>query len=131
MDTLEQSFPSTQSDPGIVIFSRSMQVRWTNQQARELIARTAETLPLEVVDLAASMLDQLETRMMDPAWARIEANRTVRTSVGQLELRGYGFPGLDEFTNFHLVVLITDTIQNNELNPAHVPRPQEIPCSTF
>ena len=131
MDTLEQLFPSMRSDPGIVIFSRSMQVRWTNQQARELIARTAETLPLEVVDLAAKILDELETRMMDPARARIEANRTVRTSVGWLKLRGFGSPGLDEFRNFHVVVLITDTMQNNQLAPAHLPWQQEIPCSTF
>jgi len=131
MDTLEHSFPSTRPVQGIVIFSRSMQVKWANQQARDLIAQTAESLPLEVVDLAAKMLDELETRIADPGWAHIEANRSVHTPVCRLELLGYGFPGLDEFTNFPLMVLITDTKPDEGLKPAHSPWQQEISCSTF
>jgi len=43
MDTLEQLLSATQQSPGIVIFKRSMQVRWISQRARDLIASTGET----------------------------------------------------------------------------------------
>ena len=119
MDMLEQVGSSASPAPGIVIFSRSMQVRWANQKARDLIARTGGlpnyswmttgNLPLEVVDLAAGMVEELETRLPIQNWAHIEAHRTVRTTDARFDLRGFGFPGLDEFTNFHLVVLITET----------------------
>ena len=118
MDTLEQLLSSTQQSPGIVIFKHTMQVRWISQRARDMIARTGETaavgwmrtenLPLEIVDLAAIMLEDLEATIATRAWAHVEARRTVRVGGVRFQLKGFGFPGLDEFTNFHLVVLISE-----------------------
>ena len=129
MDTLEQVDCSAPPIPGIVIFSRSMQVRWANQKARDLIARTGGlpnyswittgNLPLEVVDLAAGMVEALETRLPEQNWAHIEAHRTVLTTDARFDLRGFGFPGIDEFANFHLVVLITETA------PTDIPQASE------
>lgn len=119
METLEYLPSSTQPVPGIVIFTRSMQVRWASQRARDLIARTggpasyswmaAKNLPLEVVDLAATMLEELEALIPNQGWAHVEARRIVRAAGGRFQLQGFGFPGVDEFTNFHLVVVISES----------------------
>ena len=123
METMEYLPCSTQPAPGIVIFTRSMQVKWASQRARDLIARTggaygwmsAENLPLEVVDLAATMLEELEALIPTQGWAHVEARRNVRSANGRFQLRGFGFPGPDDdFTSFHLVVVITESDPTND-----------------
>jgi hypothetical protein len=106
--------------PGMVIFSRSMQVRWMNQRARDLMARTgtdawlsAGNLPLQVVDLAARMFEELDARVPAQGWTHVKINKSVRTPEGGFDLRGFGFPGLDQFANFHFVILIAEAVESD------------------
>ena len=51
---------------------------------------------------------RLEVSLPAKGWTHVRMQRTVPVTEGGFELRGFGFPGLDEFSNFHLVVLIVE-----------------------
>jgi hypothetical protein len=106
---------STGTGPGIVIFDGALHLRYANQRARDLSARTGwlpgsaltqQVLPLEIIDLGARIREQLSSGRAIQDWGQFEMNKTIAIGGGSIRLQAFGVPSLDSFTQFNIMVVI-------------------------
>ena len=91
----------SRTEPGIVVFGHSMQLKYANEQARLLLHRCDDyrmtawqknDLRIEIVKLGARVREQDSTVWEDRFPRRLGTQKTVRTTQGSFRLRAFGMP---------------------------------------
>jgi len=89
------------TEPGIVVFGHSMQLKYANEQARLLLNRCDDyrvtawqknDLRIEIVKLGARIREQDSTVWEDQFPRLLRTQKTVRTTQGSFRLRAFGMP---------------------------------------
>jgi hypothetical protein len=89
-----------QAGPGILVFSRSLQLQYVNRRALELVrnighARTeADSIVLStrLLELRDQIQESLDDRLRENIWEPFEVSRAVTDCGQRLLLRGFGCP---------------------------------------
>jgi hypothetical protein len=89
------------TEPGIVVFGHSMQLKYANEQARLLLNRCDDyrvtawqknDLRIEIVKLGARIREQDSTVWEDQFPRLLRTQKTVRTTQGSFRLLAFGMP---------------------------------------
>ena len=125
MDTrvLPESTPArSRVEPGIVVFAHSMQLKYANEQARQLLntrndqsvaALQKDDLRVEIVKLGARIREQDLTRWDGQSQFLLETRKTVRTIQGSFRLLAFGM--LDHYrTKPQQIMIVIEDRQSEQ-----------------
>ena len=104
------------TSPGILVFSRTMQLLHVNRRALELTngIGLAENGPVRValstpvIELRAEIQATLDGRTLANVWEPFEMRRFVFEHGRKLLLRGFGLPDRNASEHSHIVILLED-----------------------
>lgn len=104
------------TSPGILVFSRTMQVLHVNRRALELTGGIGlgENGPVRVVlstpviELRTEIQATLDSRIVANVWEPFEVRRFVFEPGRKLLLRGFGLPDRSASEHSHIVILLED-----------------------
>jgi hypothetical protein len=108
-----QASPPTQTVPAIVIFGASMQLRYANQRARDLIEEASglgvttlsePSLPLEIIEVGTQLREQLNSGNQVHEGRRVEVSKTITIARGMLRLHAFGIP--DPLISTPLLIMV-------------------------
>lgn len=113
------------TSPGIVVFSRTIQVLHVNRRALELAGRISEVeigsvrslLSTPVFGLYVQVLEALNSRIAASIWDPFEVRRVVGEPGRRVLLRGYGLPDRNS-SDCSRVVIILDEDLSGQVNVA-------------
>lgn len=109
--------PGCRVEPGIVVFGHSMQLKYANEQARQLMDKCHEhhattlsknDLRIEIVKLGARVREQDCTLWDDDLLSQVGTQKTVRTTQGSFRLRAFGMPDYPCRTPRQIMIVIED-----------------------
>jgi hypothetical protein len=115
--TQEQGPPVYRMEPGIVVFSHSMQLKYANEQARYLLSKCDDhrgtafqknNLLVEIVKLGVRVRELDSTLWDDHLLSRLGTQKTVRTTQGSFRLRAFGMPEHSCRTPQQIMIVIED-----------------------
>jgi hypothetical protein len=104
-------------EPGIVVFGHSMQLKYANEQARQLLNRCEDyrvtawqknDLRIEIVKLGARVREQDSTLWEDQFPRLLGTQKTVRTTQGSFRLRAFGMPDHSCSSPQQIMIVIED-----------------------
>lgn len=118
---------SNQGSPGILVFSRSLQLQYVNRRAIELIRGLCRTmaevgrivLPARVLDLRNQLKARLDQRLKADIWEPFEDSRVMSERGQRVLLRGFGRPDRAESHSSRIIIVL------EELRTAAGIRPQQ------
>ncbi len=104
------------TSPGILVFSRTMQVLHVNRRALELTGGISGTengtvrvvLSTPVIELRAEVQATLDSRIVANFMEPFEIKRFVVEPGRKLLLRGFGLPDQNASEHSHIVILLED-----------------------
>lgn len=109
--------PVSRVEPGIVVFGDSMQLKYANEQARQLLdkcddhgvtALQKNDLRVEIIKLGARVREQDSTLWGDQLLSQLETQRTVRTTQGSFRLLAFGMPDRSCRSSQQIMIVIED-----------------------
>jgi hypothetical protein len=113
----EQMPPVSRAEPGIVVFGHSMQLKYANEQARQLLnqcddhhvtALQKNDLRVEIVKVGARVREQDSTLWGDQLPSQLGAQKTVRTTQGSFRLLAFGMPDCSCASPRQIMIVIED-----------------------
>lgn len=116
-----------QASPGILVFSRSLQLQYVNRRAIDLIRGLCRTmaevgriaLPARVLDLRDQLKTRLDERLKADIWEPFQESRVVSEQGQRVLLRGFGRPDRAESRYSRIIIVL------EELGTAAETGPQE------
>jgi hypothetical protein len=118
----EHAPPVSPVEPGIVVFGRSMQLEYANEQARQLLntcddhrmtALQKNDLLVEIVKLGIRVRELESTQWDDHLLSQLGTQKTVRTTRGLFRLRAFGMPDHSCTTPQQIMIVI----ENRQTEP--------------
>ena len=111
-----ENMVSQQSRPGILVFSRSLQLQYVNRRALELIwtigqAKTESSsivLPTRLLELRAQIQECLDDRLEANIWEPFEMSRVVSECRRRLLLRGFGHPNAVASRDSRIIIVLEE-----------------------
>ena len=111
-----ENMVSQQSSPGILVFSRSLQLQYVNRRALELIwtigqAKTESgsiVLPTRLLELRAQIQECLDDRLEANIWEPFEMSRVVSECRRRLLLRGFGYPNAAASCDSRIIIVLEE-----------------------
>jgi hypothetical protein len=109
--------PVSRVEPGIVVFGDSLQLKYANEQARQLLdkcddhgvtALQKNDLRVEIIKLGARVREQDSTLWGDQLLSQLETQRTVRTTQGSFRLLAFGMPDRSCRSSQQIMIVIED-----------------------
>lgn len=107
---------SSRAGPGILVFSRSLQLQYINRRAIEMIQSREEVsvsagsdgLAVHVMELRDEIQERLDDRLAANISEPFEINRAVSERSQRRFLRGFGRPDLTASESSRIIILIQD-----------------------
>ena len=115
-----------QASPGILVFSRSLQLQYVNRRALELIRNMGQAmtaagsimLSTELLELRDQIRKSLDDRLRDHIWEPFEVSRVVSKRGQEFLIRGFGHP--DREVSYHSrIVIVLEEFRSAEKNGSH------------
>ena len=111
-----QNMVSGQASPGILVFSRSLQLQYVNRRALELIRNIGQAmtesglivLPTPFLELRDQMQESLDERLEANIWEPFELSRVVFESGRKLLFRGFGNPNRAASRDSRIVIVLEE-----------------------
>jgi|GEM_PF-1578757 len=109
--------PSSRLEPGIVVFGHAMQLKYANEQARQLMGKcdghhatalSKNDLRIEIVKLGARVREQDCTLWDADVVSQAGTQKTVRTTQGSFRLRAFGMPDYQCSAPQQIMIVIED-----------------------
>ena len=109
--------PLSRAEPGIVVFGHSMQLRYANEQARQLLnicddhrstALQKNDLRVEIVKLGVRVRELDPTQWDNYLLSQLGTQKTVRTTQGSFHLRAFGMLDHSCKTPQQIMIIIED-----------------------
>lgn len=115
-----------QSNPGILVFSRSRQLQYVNRRALELTRTTGQAmtesgpiaLPSRLLELCDQIQESLDGRLMANIWEPFEVSRVVSECGQRLLLRGFGHPDR-EASHYSRIIIVLEEFGSAEKDGSH------------
>jgi hypothetical protein len=102
-----------QPGPGLIVFGDSLQLRFVNQRARDLLGGTpsvgrglCDRATLELLQMSEALLKQLHESLVGEEWSYADLHREIRVQDSALDVRAFGFAGLTRRDDVHIVMLL-------------------------
>ena len=100
--------------PGLIVFGDSLQLRFVNQRARDLLGgpptvdngAACDRATLEIVQMSEALLKQLHELLVGQEWSYADLHREIRLQDSTLDVRAFGFAGLTRRDDVHIVMLL-------------------------
>jgi hypothetical protein len=104
------------SSPGILVFSRSLQLQYVNRRALELIRNIGQAmtesglivLPTPVLELRDQIQKGLDERLEANIWEPFEISRVVSESGRKLLSHGFGHPNRAASRDSRIVIVLEE-----------------------
>ena len=111
-----ENMVSGQSSPGILVFSRSLQLQYVNRQALELIHNIGHAitesgvlvLPTPLLKLRDQIQENLDARLEANLWEPFEMSRVVSECGQRLLLRGFGHPNGTANRDSRIIIVLEE-----------------------
>ncbi len=105
-----------QSSPGILVFSRSLQLQYVNRRALELIRNIGQAmtesglivLPTPLLELRDQIQEGLDERLEANIWEPFEMSRVVSESGRKLLSHGFGHPNRAASRDSRIVIVLEE-----------------------
>ena len=111
-----ENMVSGQSSPGILVFSRSLQLQYVNRRALELIRNIGQAmtesglivLPAPLLELRDQIQESLDDRLEANIWEPFEMSRVVSESGRRLLVRGFGHPNGAASRDSRIIIVLEE-----------------------
>jgi len=111
-----ENMASGQSIPGILVFSRSLQLQYVNRRALELIRNIGQAmtesglivLPTPLLELRDQIQESLDDRLEANIWESFEMSRVVFESGRKLLFHGFGHPNRAASCDSRIVIVLEE-----------------------
>ncbi|MBM2846681.1 MAG: hypothetical protein HW407_1993 [Bacteroidetes bacterium] len=111
-----ENMVSGQSSPGILVFSRSLQLQYVNRRALELIRNIGQAmtesglivLPTPLLELRDQIQEGLDERLEANIWKPFEMSRVVSESGRKLLFHGFGHPNRAASRDSRIVIVLEE-----------------------
>ena len=111
-----ENMVSGQSSPGILVFSRSLQLQYVNRRALELIRKIGPAmtesglivLPTPLLDLRDQIQESLDDRLEANSCEQFEISRVVSKSGRRLLFRGFGRPNGAASRDSRIIIVLEE-----------------------
>lgn len=121
-----ESTVSQQSTPGILVFSRSLQLQYVNRRALELTRKIDQVmttpgsivLPSQLLEFRAQIQECLENRLEENIWEPFEVSRVVSECGRKLLFRGFGHPNGAASCDSRIIIVLEE-IRSAEKDRSH------------
>ena len=105
-----------QSSPGVLVFSRSLQLQYVNRRALELIRNTGQAmtesgvivLSRPLLELRDQIQESLDDRLEANVWEQFEMSRVVSEGGRRLLLRGFGHPNGAASRDSRIIIVLEE-----------------------
>lgn len=119
-----------QPGPGLIVFGDSLQLRFVNQRARDLLGgmppmergTTCDPVALEILQMSEILLRQLQELLAGKEWSYADLHREIPIEGHRLDVRAFGFAGLSHRNEVHIVMLLNTVEVNGSMvisNPSN------------
>lgn len=125
-----ENMVSGQSSPGILVFSRSLQLQYVNRRVLELIGNIGQAvtesglivLPTPLLELREQIQESLDERLEANIWEPFEMSRVVSESGRRLLFRGFGHPNRAVIRDSRIVIVLEEigSAEKDRNQQAHV-----------
>ena len=111
-----ENMVSGQSSPGILVFSRSLQLQYVNRRVLELIRNIGQAvtesglivLPTPLIELREQIQERLDERLEANIWEPFEMSRVVSEFGRRLLFRGFGHPNRAANRDSRIVIVLEE-----------------------
>jgi len=111
-----ENMVSGQSSPGILVFSRSLQLQYVNRRALELLRNIGQAmtesglivLPTPLLELRDQIQESLDDRLEANIWEPFEMSRAVSETGRRLLFRGYGRPNGSASRDSRIIIVLEE-----------------------
>jgi hypothetical protein len=111
-----ENMVSGQSSPGILVFSRALQLQYVNRQALEMIHDIGHAmtdsgvlvLPTPLLKLRDQIQENLDARLEANLWEPFEMSRVVSECGQRLLLRGFGHPNGTANRDSRIIIVLEE-----------------------
>ena len=111
-----ENMVSGQSSPGILVFSRSLQLQYVNRRALELMRKIGQAmtesglivLSTPLLELRDQIQENLDHRLEANIWEPFEMSRVVSKSGRRLLFRGFGHPNRAASCDSRIVIVLEE-----------------------
>ena len=118
-----ENMASGQSSPGILVFSRSLQLQYVNRRALELIRNIGQAmtesglivLSTPLLEFRDQIQESLDDRLEANIWQPFEMSRVVSECGRRLLLRGFGHPN-GAVNRVSRIIIVLEEIGSAEKN---------------
>ncbi|MBU6483067.1 MAG: hypothetical protein KGS09_21325 [Nitrospirae bacterium] len=105
-----------QSSPGVLVFSRSLQLQYVNRRALELIRNIGQAmtesgvivLSRPLIELRDQIQESLDDRLEANIWDQFEMSRVVSEGGRRLLLRGFGHPNGAASRDSRIIIVLEE-----------------------
>lgn len=125
-----ENMASGQSSPGILVFSRSLQLQYVNRRVLELIRNIGQAvtesglivLPTPLLELREQIQERLDERLEANIWEPFEMSRVVSEFGRRLLFRGFGYPNQSASRDSRIVIVLEEigSAEKDRNQQAHV-----------
>ncbi len=118
---LQVNTVSNMSTPGILVFSRALQLQYVNRRAIELIRNICKTVaelgaivfPARVLELRNQIKERLDDRLKTNNWEPFEVSRVVSERGRRVLLRGFGQPDRAA-SHYSRIIIVLQELRSKE-----------------
>jgi hypothetical protein len=111
-----ENMVSGKSSPGILVFSRSLQLQYVNRRALELIRNIGQTmtdsglivLSTPLLEFRDQIQESLDDRLEANIWEPFEMSRVVSESGRRLLVRGFGHPNGAASRDSRIIIVLEE-----------------------
>ncbi len=117
----------TAPGPGLIVFGDSLQLRFANQRARDLLGAadrlvgdktSGDQLTLEILQMSESVLKRLHESLAGQDWSYADLHKQIRLQDSMLDVRAFGFAGLTHRDDVHIVMLLNTVAPGGSFSTA-------------
>jgi hypothetical protein len=111
-----ENMVSGQSNPGILVFSRSLQLQYVNRRVLELIRNIGQAvtesglivLPTPLLELREQIQESLDERLEANTWEPFEMSRVVSKFGRRFLFSGFGYPNQSASSDSRIVIVLEE-----------------------